>query len=126
MPLKPKTIEKIYWTIGEVAEELGVNTSSIRFWEREFGTITPKRTNRGDRLYTRKEIDHLRTIQHLVKDKGFTLHGAKSQLKQGLPDAEAPPKDHLREVSERLSQLRSKLLNLRRELAPVRKEAQGD
>ena len=70
MPLKPKTIEKIYWTIGEVAEEIGVNTSSIRFWEKEFGTINPRRTNRGDRLYGRKEIEQLRTIQHLVKDKG--------------------------------------------------------
>ncbi|MBK9175012.1 MAG: MerR family transcriptional regulator [Flavobacteriales bacterium] len=119
MPLKPKTIEKIYWTIGEVAEELGVNTSSIRFWEREFGTITPKRTNRGDRLYTRKEIDHLRTIQHLVKDKGFTLHGAKSQLKQGMVDAQAKPEDHLREVAGRLSELRAKLLTLRGELGPA-------
>ena len=51
MPLKPKTIEKIYWTIGEVAQELSVANSSIRFWEKEFGAFTPKRTNRGDRLY---------------------------------------------------------------------------
>ena len=105
MPLKPKTIEKIYWTIGEVAEEIGVNTSSIRFWEKEFGTISPKRTNRGERLYTRKEIDHLRTIQHLVKDKGYTLNGAKTQLRK--PDAAELPVIDLEQLRDRLLRARS-------------------
>lgn len=111
MPLKPKTIEKLYFTIGEVADELGVNTSNIRFWEREFGTISPKRTNRGDRLYTRKEIEQLRTIQHLVKEKGFTLQGAKAQLKQ------AEPAD---ERANRAEQLRERLLEARRKLVALR------
>ena len=112
MPLKPKTIEKIYWTIGEVAEEIGVNTSSIRFWEKEFGTINPRRTNRGDRLYGRKEIEQLRTIQHLVKDKGFTLNGAKEQLRK----REAPDPTNIEELRSRLTRARSMLVALREEL----------
>ncbi len=111
MPLKPKTIEKIYWTIGEVAEEIGVNTSSIRFWEKEFGTLNPRRTNRGDRLYNRKEIEHLRTIQHLVKEKGFTLNGAKTQLRK----AEAPTLD-VEQLRERLLKARAMAVQLRDEL----------
>lgn len=113
MPLKPKTIEKLYFTIGEVAEELGVNTSNIRFWEREFGTISPKRTNRGDRLYTRKEIDQLREIQHLVKEKGFTLHGAKEQLRHR---DEAPAVTDASAIRERLVGIRLALVRLRDEL----------
>lgn len=113
MPLKPKTIEKIYWTIGEVADEIGVNTSSIRFWEKEFGTINPKRTNRGDRLYTRKEIDQLRTIQHLVKEKGYTLNGAKTQLRKPDP-AETPALD-VEELRDRLLKARSIAMALRDE-----------
>lgn len=115
MPLKPKTIEKLYFTIGEVAEELGVNTSNIRFWEREFGTISPKRTNRGDRLYTRKEIDQLREIQHLVKEKGFTLNGAKEQLRH---------RDEAPAVTD-ASAIRERLVGIRRALVRLRDELQG-
>ncbi len=75
MPYKEKTIEKLYWSIGEVAEQLGVNTSLIRYWEKEFGTLRPKRTGKGDRLYTKKDIEQLQRIQHLVKEKG--LHVAR-------------------------------------------------
>jgi len=115
MPLKPKTIEKIYFTIGEVAQELGVANSSVRFWEKEFGTITPRRTSRGDRLYTRPQIEQLRTIQHLVKEEGFTINGAKERLKRGLPEQEVPVMD-TEAVRERLLNVRRKLVELRNEL----------
>ncbi|MBK7383438.1 MAG: MerR family transcriptional regulator [Flavobacteriales bacterium] len=111
MPLKPKTIEKIYWTIGEVAAELGVKNSSIRFWEKEIGTVNPKRTGKGDRLYNRKEIDQLKTIQHLLKDKGFTLSGAKNELRHS-GRTEARTLD--------LEQLRQRLLTIRRELIALK------
>jgi DNA-binding transcriptional MerR regulator len=113
MPLKPKTIGKLYWTIGEVAVELGVNSSSIRFWEKEFGTFTPKRTSRGDRLYTREQIDQLRAIQRLVKEEGFTINGAKEKLKKGeAPAAECPAAD--------AEALRERLLGVRRRLVELR------
>ncbi len=113
MPWKERAVEKLYWTIGEVAEELGVNNSSIRYWEKEVGTINPKRTAKGDRLYTRKEIEHLRTVQHLVKEKGYTLSGAKTQLRKPDP-AEAPVVD--------AEQLRERLLHVRRALVELRNQ----
>lgn len=117
MPLKEKTIERLYWSIGEVAEELGVNTSLLRYWEKEFGTLRPKRTSKGDRLYTAADIDQLRRIQHLVKEKGFTLQGAKSELRRGQesgPDI-APHSLPVDEVRSRLLHIRGKLVALREE-----------
>jgi DNA-binding transcriptional MerR regulator len=113
MPYKEKTVEKLYWSIGEVASDLEVNTSLIRYWEKEFGMIRPKRTGRGDRLYTRKDIDLLKRIKHLVKEQGFTLNGAKDQLRKG-GEAEAPVmKEDQDELRQRLLALRESLLQLR-------------
>lgn len=117
MPLKEKTIERMYWSIGEVAGELGVNTSLLRYWEKEFGTLRPKRTNKGDRLYTKDDIGQLRKIQHLVKEKGFTLQGAKDQLRR--PEAPAVPAPTpiapipVDEVRSLLKDIRKRLLELR-------------
>lgn len=111
MPYKEKTIEKLYWTIGEVAAELEVNTSLIRHWEKEIGMVRPKRTGRGDRLYTRKEIDLLKRIQHLVKDQGFTLQGAREQLRKGAANAGHSEDVHA-ELRERLLRIRTQLLEL--------------
>lgn len=117
MPLKEKTIERMYWSIGEVADELGVNTSLLRYWEKEFGTLRPKRTNKGDRLYTKDDLEQLRRIQHLVKDKGYTLHGAKGQLRtlEVANDAEVP-----QAVSVPVDELRAKLLRVRERLIVLR------
>ena len=113
MPYKEKTVEKLFWSIGEVADELGVNTSLIRYWEKEFGhLLRTRRNSKGDRLFTVKEIEQLRRIQHLVKDQGFTLNGAKVRLKSDEP-ASPPVLDALTEVRERLLKVRSELLALR-------------
>lgn len=112
MPYKEKTVEKLYWSIGEVATDLAVNTSLIRYWEKEFGMIRPKRTGRGDRLYTRKDIDLLKRIKHLVKEQGFTLNGAKEQLRSKEEEPEAVPPD--------LALLRTKLLDVRAKLVAMR------
>ena len=82
MPYKEKEIEKIYYSIGEVADLLQVNTSHIRFWSNEFDVIRPSTNKKGNRMYTQSDIDNLRKIYHLVKEKGFTLKGAKSELKK--------------------------------------------
>ena len=111
MPWKEKTVEKLYWSIGEVAEELGVNTSLIRYWEKEFNSIRPKRTGKGDRLYTKKDIEQIQRIQHLVKEKGFTLHGAKEQLRGGNVPAEAASSNN-KEVLERLGRIKAELLTI--------------
>ncbi len=112
MPWKEKTIEKLYWSIGEVAEQLGVNTSLIRYWEKEFGSIRPKRTGKGDRLYTKKEIEHLQRIQHLVKEKGFTLQGAREQLRKA-DNVETAATLDVEQLRNRLLEIRTKLVSLR-------------
>lgn len=113
MPYKEKTIGKLYWSIGEVAERLNVNTSLIRYWEKEFGSLRPKRTGKGDRLYAQKDIEHLRTIQHLVKEKGFTLQGAKDQLKNGEQVEQETQLPTLPELKVRLERLREMVLSLK-------------
>jgi DNA-binding transcriptional MerR regulator len=74
-------IQKRYYTIGEVAEKFNVNTSLIRFWETEFDILRPRKNKKGDRQFTQKDIDCVQTIYHLVKEKGYTLQGAKDIIK---------------------------------------------
>ncbi len=76
-----KNMEKLFYTIGEVAEMFNVNTSLIRFWEKEFDVINPKRNNKGNRLFTKDDVGYFHQIYHLVKEKGYTLQGAKDALK---------------------------------------------
>lgn len=77
-----KLPEKRYYAIGEVAEAFGVNTSLIRFWEKEFEVLKPKKNAKGNRLFTPQDIKNLELIYHLVKERGFTLEGAKIHLKE--------------------------------------------
>jgi len=74
--------EKRYYGIGEVAKAFGVNTSLIRFWEKEFDAIKPKKNAKGNRKFTPEDIKNLQLIYHLVKERGFTLEGAKTHLKE--------------------------------------------
>lgn len=74
--------EKRYYGIGEVAKAFDVNTSLIRFWEKEFDVIQPKKNAKGNRKFTPKDIQNLQLIYHLVKERGFTLEGAKTHLKE--------------------------------------------
>jgi DNA-binding transcriptional MerR regulator len=79
--------EKIYFKIGDVAEKFGVNTSLIRYWEQEFKFIKPRKSAKGTRLFTKKDIDHFEIIYHLIKEKGMTIQGAKAFLKNKKDDA---------------------------------------
>ena len=74
--------EKRYYGIGEVARAFGVNTSLIRFWEKEFDALQPKKNAKGNRKFTPQDIKNLQLIYHLVKERGFTLEGAKIHLKE--------------------------------------------
>ena len=73
--------DKRYYRIGEVAKAFNVNASLIRFWDKEFDAIKPKKNNKGNRLFTQEDIKNLQMIYHLVKEKGFTLEGARKKLK---------------------------------------------
>jgi len=74
--------EKRYYGIGEVAAAFDVNTSLIRFWEKEFDVLKPKKNAKGNRKFTPEDIKNLELIYHLVKERGFTLEGAKTHLKE--------------------------------------------
>lgn len=111
MAYKEKEIEKLYYSIGEVAELFNVAPSLIRFWESEFEIIKPKKNRKGNRQFTREDIENVKTIYHLVKEKGFTLQGAKEMLKN---DSQAV-RDKM-EMIESLRRVRGFLLELREKM----------
>jgi len=76
-------LTKLYYTISEVADMFEVSTSLLRYWETEFPSLKPKKDRRGDRKFQVKDIKELQRIHHLVKERGFTLEGAKKELKEG-------------------------------------------
>jgi len=82
VPYKKPQIEKFYYSIGEVAKIINVNPSLIRYWEKEFDVIQPKKNKKGNRLFTTKDIEQLKLIYFLVKEKGMTLKGARQSLKK--------------------------------------------
>jgi DNA-binding transcriptional MerR regulator len=86
MPYKEQKIEKLYYTIGEVAAMFDVKTSLIRFWEKEFDIIKPKRNKKGNRLFTKQDVENFYIIYHLVKERGMTLDGAKKKMRDNKED----------------------------------------
>jgi DNA-binding transcriptional MerR regulator len=111
MAYKEKEIEKLYYSIGEVAEIFNVAPSLIRFWESEFEIIKPKKNRKGNRQFTKEDIDNVRTIYHLVKEKGFTLQGAKEMLRNDTDSV----KDKMDMITS-LKRVRSFLIELREKL----------
>jgi DNA-binding transcriptional MerR regulator len=107
-PYKDKPISKLYYSIGEVAKMFDVNTSLIRFWENEFDILKPKKNKKGNRLFTQKDVDNLKIIYHLVKDRGFTLDGAKKKLRENKDDV-----IQNEQIVERLKEIRGFLVELR-------------
>ena len=111
MPYKEKRVEKLYYSIGEVAEMFKVNTSLIRFWEKEFDVIRPKKNKKGNRFFTKQDIDNFQLIYHLVKEKGLTLQGARKKLKENKEDT-----NNNYEVIKTLTEIKSLLLDIRESL----------
>jgi len=111
MPKPNRQIEKIYFPIGEVAEMFGVNTSLIRYWEKEFDIIKPFRNKKGNRLFTRKDVDNFHVIFHLVKERGFTLQGAREKLRMNKQDTIDTV-----EIVKSLQQIKNFLLEIRENL----------
>ncbi len=103
--------EKLYYGIGEVATAFGVNTSLIRFWEKEFDILKPKKNAKGNRKFTPKDIKNLELIYHLVKVRGFTLDGAKTYLKENKQKT----LDQF-EIIRKLEAVKAELLKIKSEL----------
>jgi len=103
--------EKRYYKIGEVAKAFGVNTSLIRFWEKEFDVIQPKKNAKGNRKFTPEDIKNLKFIYHLVKERGFTLEGAKTHLKEQKDKALSKF-----DLIAKLEFVKSELINIKNQL----------
>ncbi|WP_159021663.1 MerR family transcriptional regulator [Formosa sp. L2A11] len=103
--------EKRYYGIGEVAKAFDVNASLIRFWEKEFDVLKPKKNAKGNRKFTPEDIKNLKLIYHLVKERGFTLDGAKVHLKE-------EKKKTLTnfDIIEKLEDIKSQLIRIKNQL----------
>ena len=111
MPYKDKPIEKLYYSIGEVADMFEVKVSLIRFWEKEFDILKPKKNKKGNRMFKTKDLDNLKIIYHLVKERGYTLEGAKKKLKENKEDT-----INNIQIVNRLKDIRQFLIELKQEL----------
>ena len=100
--------KKQFYSISEVAEIVGTNESTLRFWEREFKEIKPRRASRGIRLYSNADLQIVKLIYHLVKEKGLTLDGAKKRLKENIAK-----ENSVMEVINRLKDIRAELMAVR-------------
>jgi DNA-binding transcriptional MerR regulator len=116
--IDPKTLTKLYYTIGEVSDMFGVNTSLIRFWEKEFGSVQPKKNKKGNRIFTPKDIVNFNKIYQLVKTNGYTLEGAKRALKTSKTTLDNPTETPVvtaenDELIARLEAIKQQLLSLK-------------
>ena len=100
--------EKLYYNIGEISNAFGVKPSLIRFWEKEFNIINPKKSNKGTRKFSIKDVEKINLIYSLVKKKGYTLEGAKKQILNG--------ENGNLDVLKRLQKIRFELLRMKEEL----------
>ncbi len=102
--------KRLYYSIQEVADHFAVNISLLRFWEKEFENISPKKTPGGTRQYTKENIQQIEIVYHLVKEKGLTLEGARQALKSNRDD------------EEKRIQALEKLLSIKKELLQLEEE----
>lgn len=103
--------EKLYYSMGEIAKAFNVNQSLIRFWDKEFDILKPKKNAKGNRMFTPEDVKNLQLIYHLVKERGFTLEGAKTHLKEG----QKKTLDKF-EIIKKLENIKIQLTNIKNEL----------
>lgn len=111
MPYKEREISKMYYTMGEVSNMFDVNQSLIRFYEKEFDVLQPKKNKKGNRYFTNEDLENLKIIFHLIRDKGYTIQGAKDYLKNNMDDS----KDNYRVINS-LENLKKFLIEVRDQL----------
>jgi len=106
--------EKLFYSISEVSEMFELNASTLRFWEKEFDFLKPAKNKKGNRLFAQKDIDNIAKIVELVKQKGFTIQGAREQIKNGPADSISS--NNTAEVILKLQQVKEKLIDLKNNL----------
>jgi DNA-binding transcriptional MerR regulator len=104
-------IEKLYFSISETAEMFNVNPSLLRYWEKEFDIIQPRKNKKGTRFFTKKDIENIRTIHYLTKVKGYTLQGAKDALQHNYLKVTG-----IAEMVDSLNRIKGFLLQIKEEL----------
>ena len=104
---------KRYWTISEVAGKFGVNQSLLRYWEKEFPALDPKKQGSGKRAYTVRDIEIVAVLHDLLKENGYTIDGAKRQLRQALQE-----RQRMEELRNRLEHAKEELLSMAKDLDP--------
>mgnify|MGYP001066419332 CR=1 FL=1 len=106
-PSKLESLDKLYYSISEVSEMTELPVSTLRFWEKEFSELSPKRTQKGRRLYSTKDIETIRMLRFLLKDRGLKLDAAKAELRNNRKGV-----DKTHDVVRRLQGVRATLLRL--------------
>ena len=109
--MKHRLGDKLYYSIGEVAKAFDVNPSLIRFWEKEFDEIQPKKNAKGNRKFTRQDVKTIDLIYHLVKERGFTLEGAKTHLREDKKETLSKF-----ELISKLKAIKSELISIKNQL----------
>jgi len=102
---------KLYYSIGEVSKILEISTSKIRFWEKEFEILNPKKNKKGNRRFTKNDLKKLKLINHLLKEKKYTINGAKKKIQNNYENLEKN-----QEVIENLKKLKEELIEIRKHL----------
>jgi DNA-binding transcriptional MerR regulator len=114
VPYKEPKIEKVMFTIGEVAELMDTSTSTIRYWENQFDELKPKKNKKGNRLFSKEDIELVKFIHHLVKERGLTIKGAKQKLKDNREET-----IHNYEIVKHLQSVRQQLLEIKDQLDEI-------
>ena len=109
--------EKMFYSIKEVADKFNVNQSLLRYWEKEFPSIKPTKTDKGTRQYRKEDVDEIRLIHYLVKEKGLTLPGARQKLKENRENIV-----RTEEIADRLRNIRTELMKLKTEFDELNEE----
>jgi DNA-binding transcriptional MerR regulator len=119
LPYKETDTVKLYYTIGEVSEMFNVNTSLVRFWEKEFDVLKPKKNKKGNRLFTPEDLENFKIIHNLVKIQGLTLEGAKKYLKENkktLKHESKAEKTQFSDIEKKLRLIKSRLIEINEKL----------
>lgn len=105
-------LTKLFYTIGEVSKMLGEDTSTVRYWEKEFSIIKPQRNAKGNRLFRQVDVENLKLICHLLRDRHMTLEGAKQMMRDKRDEATKDTQivEHLKKMREMLLQMRDNIL----------------
>jgi DNA-binding transcriptional MerR regulator len=111
MPYREKKVDKLFYQIGEVSEMFSEPVSTIRFWEKEFDVLKPKKNNKGNRLFLEEDIKNLRLIHHLLRERGMTIEGARKYLKNNREDTE-----YRLEIADTLRNIRDILTDIKDEI----------